>query len=531
MSSFHKLKEKVNEAIKLYSEDQYRNLIGPDGKSYYDIIYENRNELIDKVMNCFYSKHYDFKKNIIENSLGKEEIIYVPNIYERIFQKMLEISILDNLENKYFPFSFGGRYDLYEKNFIAECVSSTFKLSNGQISKLKINFNQNLDNLVLKNLREEFNIDNDILDLIKIRLRLHINNRVSFINNLRINAILHDLDKMVSDKNDFNEVMKNGTEKSKKRPYDRFYTRTKYTKNGEQNYRKSAKGRLQIRIIRYLDEIILISANKYDMEKLIELFKHFNKNKNLKYKFFPIRNTKNEFKIDLLSYTYRKTENDNIRISIRNKPGLYKFIKKKINYYIRNGKFERLNIVLINLIIKYNICTNISEFIRDINKLLYKFSRNGVFKKVKNKDIFIRNHLYFDLWNWRTFSSTSIKEYRVNIIHWKDRNLFFKNKRYQYHKIESIFKSNKFISDNKLFYRSFANILLFKKYKDPIDNKNLCFERNFNIHVHHLKPKYIKEINYLDNLILVSKKNHKLIHSKNETQNKNLISIRKKLTS
>lgn len=262
------------------------------------------------------------------------------------------------------------------------------------------------------------------------------------------------------------------------------------------------------------DEFLLLTNSRTEQIWILEMIQEYlNKNKVLK-------NLEINFKTDYNKLKYRgysviKQFNQNKKYILIVPSDIDK-IKKEISSMKWRTPIDikKSLIKIIFWLNRYDICNNVDLLLSTILLKLVKVStrKQSLLKKIKNKSIFYYkefNSIFtIDLYELRKYTKLSFKEYIFD-----NNNLKFLS----------------YLKDPDLKSRepyNFYKTLLWKKQKgiDYSTNKNLFFTY---IDIHHIDGNHFN--NKIDNLVLISKKNHRLIHSSIETNDKLILKFRKKL--
>lgn len=304
----------------------------------------------------------------------------------------------------------------FEKYYIANIVQSTKDLKNGEI--YQFNFRDILNQINIEDILDLLRINHKItcvntLKMIKrsfntINCNIKEGNKIS---NLLSNVVMHDLDIIVNDLNEYNKALLKGTDRQKKNPYLKFYSNnpSRVSKMDELKYRKMAKGRLQIKLIHLSKEGVVVSPNRFDVPIFKLIFKRWTRKFNLKIHEEKTVDCKenNSFKLKLSMYNYSRIKNDKVIISPSKLKEEYSYIRRKIREFLRKGKFNLIEGLITNTLTRFNICSNLGSYINNIIYIIRRNYKKYGFKKEPNRDIWTINGKTLDIWKLRSKTKKS----------------------------------------------------------------------------------------------------------------------------
>lgn len=535
----HLMKSVYNEknilyAIKRVASNKGRNTPGPDGLSYDDLKNIDENKVIEEIRLRLSGKiRPKAKKKYIPKGNGTTRPLGITNIYDRIAQQCV-LNILEPImEYDFYDMSYGFRRQVSTKHCLTDIIMSTLYIKDGSVfdcdlkkcfenirlddclDKLRINHNIH-DSQLIKCIKTLMWIDNNEENYIGIGLA-----QGSILGPILANVLLHDLEKIINDVNDYDTAKKG---KSKHRPWDRFYTRAEHRHNLEAQ-RKYAKGRLQIKMIRYADDFVLICPNKFDLEPGIRIIEDWCKEHNLeinweKSKILKIKEGE-DFRMNFLGYTYRRNDRGGLIISIKDPKKTWKIIKKNLRLLQKQAKYKEMVPVILGVLYYYDICTNLNWLIKLINKFLYRLTRRTKMRVIKGSDSYTYGNIVFNTWDWRKESKKSIKEYHMNKAYWRPNLKIRKQSTLQFNYINGFLDSYKSeYTTHRLFIPG-----LIRKYKvEPISKipyESIPYNK---LQVHHIKPLSKGGLDTFSNMVLITEENHRLIHSNKQIMgNKNFV--------
>lgn len=264
---------------------------------------------------------------------------------------------------------------------------------------------------------------------------------------------------------------------------------------------------------RYADAIIIVSHSKSEDLWINEMTKEFLfKNMNV-----PTKDVCFESSCDkchFLGFFVFKNKTKNkvgIRISNPNK------IIEKIKQCKFNGLNETWNFLrwYVNMLNYFDIVNDMTPILKTLENRLWKRSsrKTAWIKKIgssKYQYTYSGKTVTIDVFQLRKNSKVSFKEYLINGSWLQQRELLK-------------------ISDfhNTKWYQIYKYSLWTKqKGKDPITNEPLNINE---MDIHHIKPKKQDGTDEIENLILINRSTHKMIHSKKETNFRKIIQYRKYL--
>ena len=475
---------------------------GPDGINKHNLIDERKTITEVKKRLRGYKRVCSVEKEINRRK------IKVLNLYDRIAQQCVYQVIEPRLDNKFSKHSYGFR----QVNGIKTCIS---KLSNVISSTktdyytIEVDLSNYLESISLDNcldaLRKKNIKDTQFIKVIKRLMWIDKNYRGigihegTILSPLLTNVYLDELDSFIE-----SNYWLNGEHKARKRDYGR-------NKDNWFEWLRIKNKKISCKYYRHAANFIIVC---YSFEEQQHIYNNLLKFVNNKFDSFDVNKIDvklgNNDPIYFLGYKIKKT--NSVIISPRNTDFIFKDLKK----YKFNSVEDGRNFVLWakKIFEYYDICSNMSYIIDKINHRLYVRSakRHAHLKKRPNTDKYWikgnrRNSIEIDLWDLRKSSKKSIKDYCIGSWWLKERE-----------------KINITIENGYNIYT--WNLYTRQKGLDIVNKEKLDI---YNMEIHHIKPLSKGGKNSLDNLILINKSTHKLIHNNEITENKFIKRYRKLL--
>ncbi|QXN67909.1 hypothetical protein FPHOBKDP_00159 [Listeria phage LPJP1] len=516
----------IQYAIKRIMSNDGRNTPGPDGQTLDDLLKQDYKDIKSLLLKRIkgdiklYSRLVDIPKED-----GSFRTLGITNILDRIAQQCI-LNILEPiLEYQFYPDSYGFRRNLSTQHAMSALVNNTKEIKNGSVLDCDLSkyFDTiNLD-IVLDKLRYNHKIrDTQLLRSIKFLMSIDTKDtkyqgiglaQGSILGPILANVLLHDLEILVNDLNMYNEAISNGSEFHKTHPYNKFYNMSYYRRKGKDQYLKTVGNRMQIRMIRYADDFIIISPNPWDVERFKPVLdswctKHqvsLNWNKTSEI----IIKEGQDFVINFVGFKYMRFASGHVMISFKNLSKFWYNQKKLLRSELRKGHYQKVMSIILGTIYNFNLVTNMQAYINLVNGILYSWSRQSQMYKKPDTEIYKYKDIIFNTWMWRKQSSKNTKDYLINKQYWTP---IMKTKNND----ELILKFINMLTNSSNFpnirYKMYIPGLVKKQKKDPITNIPLYKIGIDNLVIHHKKPRSKGGSNSFDNLVLLSVYSHNLIH-------------------
>lgn len=511
--------------------------VGPDGLTIKEIINMDFKVIKKEILKRLYGKISCKCREIeIPKATGGKRTLGIGNYYDRIAQQCVANIISPILEVDFHPHSFGFRRNMNSKHCIANIFASM--PSSGFIydCDLKSYFDKVNLNLILNKLRTNHGIkDSMLLKCIKhlmwqntYKPKYKKYNGIglkqgSVLGPILANVMLNELDWIISESAE--EPYVNGRIGLKETNIFRKAHAKALRSSGNgtdlNRFKKFLRNRLNIKMIRYADDFILISKTEYELKEGIKIIEKWIAENELE-----INNDKTKtieiatnVKLDFLGYRLRFTSitsngRRSIIISPKDIKKLWIETKNCIDRSIYSG-IDKLGLYLRGKLEYYSICTNLGVYLNKIYGLSYKY---GTRTSIKNKFKVIKRESgnivsivgkKYDIWDMRRNSKDSIKDYIMTMKTFWDPN---KENGEEWLKCYYDVKNYESInSGNVIYVRS-----LIKQYKkEPILGINYHNINPRNLEIHHIKPRSKGGVDVYSNLVLVHKESHKLIHNEN----------------
>ncbi len=511
-------KKNILYAVNMISDNPERNTPGPDNMVYKDIKKMDDEEIYKKVKRRLYGDIQPKYKTIYrENIYGKKEIVYISNLLDRISERAIYNILEPILEARYYPFNFSYRRNVGKKECFGTIWNKSWNSTDGCMYKTTIDNIYQDSNLndILNLLRLNFGIKD--IKLIKCIERLMTNNDVNGISKYSIlgpaliNVLLHDLEIKFNDLNEINRHMIKGD-----RLIRGYFRESRVRRNDSKKYFKYAKSRRAIDIIKYDNEIMLISNNPYDIYDGIFLIYDWLKSHHLKYNKEDERiiHTNKEFSFTFVGYKMNRLLKDdgfNFTFGPLDSTLLWKSLKKELKYKV-NHHYDLIE--LQKSILKYFYYLDFTTSTRWLNTLIDKWLFNNHrrlgWTKVKGSSKYIdKKGNSISGWECRQWTNISISQYAVKCKYWDPTNT--NSNRTLNGNINHIMQNYESFGG----FRHFLPILMRRDMKEPVRSLSYTEIPLFRLHVHHIKPQILGGTNDIDNLIAIDNESHKLIHYKN----------------
>lgn len=504
---------------------------GPDNMGIKDIVSKNFIEIRREILKRLYGKIKCVVREVeIPKENGKTRTLGISNYYDRIAQQCILNIIEPIVEVDFSPTSYGFRKNLNAKH----CIGSIYKYmpQTGYVydCDLKGYFDTvELDRVITK-LRKNHGIrDRMLLKSIKtvmwqntVQPTFKKYNGVglkqgSILGPILANVMLNDLDWLINNMAD--EPYENGRIKTQRNNYTlRMVQLRKKNKPLDYIFRYSGRRRV-VKLIRYADDFVLIAPTMYDMCDGIMAVEDWVKDNNLeinqeKTKVIKI---KDSFNLVFLGYKLRFTRaNANWRIIISPKDTrmFIREAKDKFNSVLKHGNPNEFLLYMRGKLEYYDICTNLGNVFSHIERNVMSFqNRNNyknncrlISKQHKNNTILLRGR-EIDLWQMRRHSQVSIRTYISEMNQFWIPGVEYLNDWLEtMYKLKDVSNLN---SGNIIYVRSMV-----KQYKkEPIIGINYINIYPGDLEIHHIKQRCNGGNDNYNNLILLHKESHKLIHN------------------
>ena len=500
--------ENIRNSIKDILNNDGSKTAGPDGINKYNIACE---EVVIKEIKLRLRGYKKANSRIVKipKKDGSFRNITICNLYDRMAQQCVYKVINTRLEMNMDSQSFGFRKGISAKIPVSRVCDVA--LHSKEFYTVEIDFNKCFDNIPLEKaldmLRELGIGDGKVIQVVK-RL-MYISKEYkgiglgqgTILGPLLANCYLHKLDlwarEFLNYKHDPHVRRNIARHKGK-------YVKWLYSLN------KKVHGMYY----RYADDTIIICLTKEEQIEIANKLREFVEN-NLEISINESKSELNRNKCKFLGFNIRKTQ-ESISITIKDES---KYLEE-----LRKFKFDTFDEIwhflkwINGVLIYFDIANNVDNFLSAVAlRLLHRSIKHGSrLKKVKGKTIY-------------KFKGENGREVEIDIYRMR------KNLKVSY---KDYLKDNKWLSLRDFFkvreedsrsryYRIYVWELWTKqKGKDYLTGKPLDTR---NCHVHHKIPNKIKISNEFDNLILIDKETHRLIHNEEETDNPKIIRYRKHL--
>ena len=524
-------------SIKIITRNSGSKTAGPDGKNIKDVINNDLNENIKEIKNRLIGKtKCSGREVLIPKENGKFRPLGITNIYDRIAQQCVRNILEPIVEAHFNPESFGFRKGRNAQQCISYIATTIQRNNEGHIydCDLESYFDTvNLD-IVINLLKKNHKIhDKAFLRCIKRLMWIDLNNKKEKYNGIGLrqgtilgpilaNVMFHDFELKLNEINDFKR--KNGREIIQNpnifKNFGKNYNR------GREFYFNWLKNRRVVKIVRYADDLLLISKGKYDIYDAIMLLEDWCNENNLKInkdKTKLIRISDN-VSVNFLGYKIKKkeTKENSFLLSPKDQNKIWKETKKRLEYALYNNKISYFKTYISGILNYYNIATNMTWLISRIHLYLIRImkrkrKRYGKIEySKKNNVIFYLNNEILDLWEMRKRSISNTREYMINLHKYWDPN---NDKDYSPIRwLEEFYEGRKHGIDRNSSNLIYVPSLIKQFKKEPITGKlyYLCSPKE--IEIHHKIPISKGGTDEYKNLILLRKECHKVIHKKNLTK-------------
>jgi len=513
-------------ARKRISENPGRNTAGPDGMIYRDLNNFTDEEIYKKIKHRLYGdvKPSGKKIKIPKTNGNGFRTIGITNILDRIAQQSIANILEPITEARFYPLSFGYRRNVSTKDCITTIWNKTQKIKDGYIydADLTSFFDKVKLDYVLDSLRIHFGItDLKTLKLIKSIMSIDVDGskykiglvQGTVLGPVLANVLLHDLETKINDMNEINYH----TRMNHKNPRQ-YFVEARNRRNKPKEYLNFRKERRAVDIVRYADDFLLISPNPYDIEDAINLVKEWIEEKDLeinenKSKLIPVRG---EFTLDFLGFKISRVLRDGrfrFIFSPKDQGKVWANCKKKLRkvlFYKEEPNYLYLQSVLLGFFYQYDITTNMKWFCDRVDKWLYKHQKTLKLEKIEDHSEYITpNGTHLSSWKMRERTKCSIKEYTRGSTRFWDPNAVANNQTLLDYIHEAINSRNESFVNWKIFLPGLLRVYK----KEPIlgiPYECLPIE---SLHVHHIIPRKYGGTDDFKNLVVITRRSHRLVHA------------------
>lgn len=522
----------IKYALKRIMDNPGGNTPGPDGLKLKDILEKDFDEVLKLVRSELdrTSERY-IRRTYIPKGDNKFKPLGIANIIERIAQQAV-LNILECItEAKFSNRSYGFRKNLTTMNAIAKICNRIVNAKNFYI--VNTDFKSYFDNVplegVINKLRNNYNIqDRKFLKLIKRLMWCNIIDgkevikyngiglaQGSILGPTLANVILDELDKEIesySSKLTINNKIYGGKLLGEKK-YGQYH-----------NWRN---GRIDAFNVRYADDLIVITPTEKEAVEIQTIIEKWSEKNNI-----PINkekssiiNSNDETKIEYLGYRINKTKNG-LYISVKDQHKTWKKCRDKFKHAMKINDPYLLATTAAGYINYYSICSNIQWLIEGMNQLIYK----DAYKKHRyplvadritydeGNNRYILNpknqHMELDLWSLRKATKQSYSRF-VKCNYWDPNHIDKDNYTNIYVWCDEVINARKGNKENKSRLDMYIHGLSKIKKNDPIMNIPLVDLYPGEVEIHHIKPRNLGGKDEFNNLIILHKKSHMLIHHPN----------------
>lgn len=497
--------DNIKKAIKLQLAVSGSKTAGPDKITNLNIPEESK--VITEVKKRLRGyKRVCSRKVEIPKKNGTRELTIL-NLYDRIAQQCVYQIIEPRLDNTFSKHSYGFRQGQKTKTCVSK-LANVISSTKGNYYTIEIDFNKCFDNIPLDSclnlLRTKGIRDTQLIKVIKRLMWTDKNyngiglGQGTILGPLLANLYLDRLDTFME-----SNYWLNGEHKARKRDYER---------NGRRwfDWLQENNKKISCRYYRYADDFIIVCSSLEEQQHIFNSLVDFI-NSELE---ITINMTKTKLgisePINFLGYKIKQTKS--VIISPSDTDKIFEELKKyKFNSLHEGREFMLWARGILNY---YDICSNMSYIIDKMNMRLYRRSRkrHAHLKKEPNTDKYWiqgkqRHRLNIDLWELRKSSKRSIKDYCINSWWLIERE-----------------KINIEVENGYNIYT--WNLYTRQQGIDIISKERLDI---YSMEIHHKIPLCKGGTNSLDNLILINKSTHKLIHNNEVTENKLIKRYRKLL--
>lgn len=523
-------------AIKVISRNGGSNTAGVDGIDFRKLKCMEIEIVIKEVKDRLYGKIRPRGREVlIPKENGKFRPLGITNIYDRIAQQCVRNVLEPIVEAHFNQESFGFRKNRNATECMSYIATGLQHVDEGMVydCDLKSYFDTVQLDIVLNKLKKNHKVfDKQFLKCIKTLMWIDVDKKKyegtglrqgTILGPILANVMLHDFELKL---NEINDHKRNNGRELISNP-NIFKNFGKNYKRGKEFYFNWLQNRRVVRIVRYADDFVLISKGKYDIYDAIILLEDWceengleiNKDKTKLIKITP----NEEFELEFLGYKLRKM-NDKVRgntfiISVKNQKKVWKETKKKLKWAIYKGNMEYFIQYIRGIFQYYDICTNMTWLIQRthsylIKKMLRRKQKGKhiryVYSSANNYAHFIIHGVVLDLWDMRVHSVKSTKAYmlEVNKLWNPEKQILYKEITWLENFYENRIGSKMRNSTNLIYVPS-----LIRQYKrDKVCGKYLLELDPKEIELHHKIPKNLGGKDEYSNLVLLTRRVHKLVH-------------------
>ena len=451
----------------------------------------------------------DSRKVDIPKNNGKIRTLTICNLYDRMAQQAVYQIIGPILETKMSIHSYGFRKGISTKIPVSK-IANIMKDSKWNYT-VEIDFTKCFDNIPLDKaltaVREMGIKDTRLLKAIKHLLWISKDyngigiGQGTVLGPIMANCYLDKLDRF----------MEQHLDMSNKFSFSRDFAKHK------ENYAewlKSRNRKPKAYYFRYADDTIIICHSRAEQLWINEMVKRFVEQE-LNVSVNEEKSQLNYNQCHFLGYyIFKNKTRDKIGIRVSKPEELIQIIKQ----YKFNGLTETWNFLkwYIGILNYYDIVNDMTDILKAIGERLWKrSSRHGAWIKrigsSKFQYTYMGKIVTIDIYQLRKDTRTSYKDYLIGSAWVTEREKLSVDTEHYKTKWYHIYK-----------------YALWTKQKgiDPITKKPLQIG---NMDIHHIKPKKLEGLDDIDNLILINRETHKMIHSSENTTFRNIIKYRKYL--
>lgn len=445
------------------------------------------------------------RKVEIPKTGGSRELTII-NLYDRIAQQCVYNIIQPIIEKKFSEHSYGFRTGISAKIPVSKVADILLHIK-GDYYTVEIDFKKCFENILLeKAISELMNLgikDNLLLKTIKHLMFIDREyngiglGQGTILGPLLCNCYLNKLDRFIE------------TE------FETVNRKTNYLKSHEKHKKEwlewlvKKEWPIHCRYFRYADDTLIICRSEEE-QKIIKAMIEVYTEQELK---LTINQTKSKAQynkpIEFLGFKLTKTDSISIRIANEVEKA------KEIKNFSLNTKADLMKYLkyILGTLRYFDICNGIKPlidrmqdrlFIRGVHRklgILEKVKGHQIYRQKKSKEN--RELIVFDIWKFWRDISCSYKDYLVGSEWIRSREL--------------ILEAEENIKGIEHDYNKFAWLLFTRqKGKDPLTGLKLKIGKYA---IHHIVPIKNGGSNDVDNLLLVSKETHRLIHNNEETSN------------
>ena len=525
-------------AIKRLGNNKGRNTPGPNGMTYNEYVKKSITEIQQDVRRLLNKKEHLLRHVDIPKGNGKTRRLGIADIEVRIAQQCI-LNILECvLEPQFSPRSFGFRRNKNTKTCIGSIIACLKQYKNPIIydCDLKGYFdNIDLDRCIHLLRKNHYIYDSTLLKWIKNIMHCSADGEYkgiglaqgSILGPVLANVMLHDWEQELARINNYNHVNEIG--KVKNTFLDnasRSIARGTY----ESHYKKRRQKNRIGSMFRYADDFVIISNNETDLLQIICRFKQWCKRNKLEVNEDKTRiikyDNRDMIRLDFLGYGIKVNKEKQVIIHIKNETEKIRSIRKHLRKCLWIGRPDLFMSSLLGYINYYDINTNIRKLIRVVDNLLFNGQRHmggskitkvekGTYEIISNLKIYQhRNRPYVcNMWECRTTTSKSYKEYLVKNTAWKPTEIHGN----VYTWIKEVMKYK--VNEHDARLTCFIPGLVIGRKTEPILGRPYTELDPQNVEIHHKIPVKYGGTNEFSNLVLLDRRSHMAIHYPNSPLN------------